>query len=246
MKRLIAALLLSATPAMAFDIQAMSDADKAAFGTAVRDYLMAHPEVLVESINVLEQRRAASEAQSDQALVQSNREAIFADGHSWVGGNPDGDVTVVEFIDYRCGYCRKFNDQVHDLVERDGDIRLVLKEFPILGPDSETAARFAVAARQIGGDPAYRGAHDALMALRGPPSPGALSRIADDLGLDAETVLEAMQGEAVSAVLRENRALAERMAIMGTPTFVIGNTLLRGMPADGLAPAVAAARNESG
>lgn len=246
MKRLIAALLLTATPAMAFDISAMSDAEKAAFGDAVREYLMANPEVLVESINVLEERRVASEAENDVALVASNHEAIFQDGHSWVGGNPDGDVTVVEFIDYRCGYCRKFNDQVHDLVESDGNIRLILKEFPILGQDSETSARFAVAAKQLGGDQVYVKAHDELMALRGAPSPEALKSIAAAIGLDGDEVLNTMNTESVSAVLRENRQLAERMAIMGTPTFVIGDTLLRGMPAAGLEASVAAAREAKG
>lgn len=246
MKRLIAALLLTATPALAFDIGAMSEDEKAAFGEAVREYLMANPEVLVESINVLEERRVANEAQSDAALVASNHDAIFDDGHSWVGGNPEGDVTVVEFIDYRCGYCRKFNDQVHDIVEDDGNIRLILKEFPILGPDSEASARFAVAVKQLGGDEAYRKAHDALMAMRGAPSPEALEEIAAEIGVDAAEVLNTMNTETVSAVLRENRQLAERMAIMGTPTFVIGDTLLRGMPADGLEPAVAAARENKG
>lgn len=246
MKRLIAALLLTATPALAFDISAMSDAEKAAFGEAVREYLMTHPEVLVESINVLEERRAASEVENDVALVAANQDAIFDDGHSWAGGNPDGDVTMVEFIDYRCGYCRKFNEQVHDIVESDGNIRLILKEFPILGQDSETSARFAVAAKQIGGDEAYLKAHEELMELRGAPSPEALGKIAAEIGIDGDEVLNTMNTESVSAVLRENRQLAERMAIMGTPTFIIGDTLLRGMPANGLEATVAAAREGNG
>lgn len=246
MKRLLAALLLTATPVMAFDIGAMSEDEKAAFGQAVREYLMANPEVLVESINVLEERRVASEAQNDVDLVAANKDAIFDDGQSWIGGNPEGDVTMVEFIDYRCGYCRKFNEQVHDLVESDGNIRLILKEFPILGPESDASARFAVAAKQLGGDEAYVKAHDELMALRGSPSPEALKAIADDIGLNAEEVINTMDTESVSAVLRDNRQLAERMAIMGTPTFVIGDTLLRGMPADGLEATVAAAREGNG
>ncbi|MFC3169273.1 MULTISPECIES: DsbA family protein [Paracoccus] len=246
MKRLIAALLLTATPAMAFDIGAMSEDEKAAFGQAVREYLMANPEVLVESINVLEERRVATEAQNDVTLVASNHDAIFNDGHSWIGGNPEGDVTMVEFIDYRCGYCRKFNDQVHDIVKDDGNIRLILKEFPILGPESETSARFAVAVKQVGGDEAYVQAHEALMALRGAPSPEALREIASDIGLEPDEVMNTMNAESVTAVLRDNRQLAERMAIMGTPTFVIGDTLLRGMPAEGLEPSVAAAREGKG
>lgn len=246
MKRLIAALLLTATPALSFEIGAMSDDEKAAFGEAVREYLMANPEVLVESINVLEERRAASEVENDLTLVAANRDAIFNDGHSWVGGNPDGDVTVVEFLDYRCSYCKRFNDQIHGTIESDGNIRFIVKEFPILGPDSETASRFAVAVHQIAGDEAYLKAHHALMNLRGAPSPEALSQIAAEIGVDAGEITNTMNTESVSAVLRDNRQLAERMGIMGTPTFVVGDTLLRGMPGDGLEPAVAAARGGNG
>lgn len=249
MNRLFAALLLTATPlagpALSFDIGSMTDSEKAAFGAAVREYLMQNPEVLVESINVLEERRAASEATSDRELVALNRDAIFADGHSWVGGNPEGDLTIVEFIDYRCGVCRRFNDEVHDLVQADGNIRLVLKEFPILGPESEMSARFAVAVRQIAGDDAYMKAHDSLITLRGPATIEAMRKIAGEIGVDADEAIEAMQGEPVTAALRANAELAERMAIMGTPTFVIGPELLRGIPSTGLAEAVAQIRSEA-
>lgn len=245
MKRLTAALLLSAAftgPALSFDISAMSDDEKAAFGVAVREYLMANPEVLVESINVLEERRAQQSAQDDKTLVSSNHDAIFADGHSWVGGNPDGDVTVVEFMDYRCGYCRQFNPQVRDLIEKDGNIRLIVKEFPILGEDSEASARFAVAVKQVAGNDAYAKAHHALIGLRAAPSAEALTKIAGDIGVDADEVLNLMETEDVTAVLRENRELAQVMGIQGTPSFVVGTELLRGMPAGGLAATVAAAR----
>ena len=238
MKRLIAALLLTATPAMSFDIQSMSDTEKAAFGEAVREYLMANPEVLIESINVLEERRAADSAQNDQTLVAANRDAIFDDGHSWIGGNPDGDLTIVEFIDYRCGVCRRFNDEVHKVVEEDGNIRLIVKEFPILGQDSEASARFAVAVKQIAGDDAYRKAHDELIALRSSASIEALTGVAEKIGVDADEVINTMNTEDVTAVLRENHQLAERMAIQGTPTFVIGDELLRGVPQAGLTKSV--------
>ncbi|WCR09441.1 thioredoxin domain-containing protein [Paracoccus stylophorae] len=243
MKRLIAALLLTATPTFAFDISAMSEQEKSAFGDAVREYLMANPEVLIESINVLEERRAADAAINDQELVASNRDAIFDDGHSWIGGNPDGDLTMVEFIDYRCGVCRQFNDEVHDLVEDDGNIRLILKEFPILGQDSDNSARFAIAVKQIAGDAAYMQAHDALIALRGPATIEALKKIADRIGVDADKVVNTMNTEPVTAVLRENHQLAERMAIQGTPTFVIGDELLRGVPAAGLTATVSQIRD---
>ncbi len=246
MKRLIAALLLTATPVMAFDIQAMSDTEKAAFGEAVREYLMANPEVLIESINVLEERRAAESVQNDSQLVAANREAIFNDGHSWVGGNPDGDLTMVEFIDYRCGVCRRFNQEVHDLVAADGNIRLILKEFPILGQDSEASSRFAVAVKQIAGDDAYMKAHDELITLRGPATLEALKEVADRIGVDGEAIIKHMNTEDVTTVLRENRQLAERMAIQGTPTFVIGDELLRGVPQAGLTAVVKQIRDEMG
>jgi protein-disulfide isomerase len=242
MKRLIAAMLLTATPALSFDISAMSDSEKTAFGDAVREYLMANPEVLIESINVLEERRAADSAQNDKDLVTANHEAIFEDDHSWVGGNPEGDLTIVEFIDYRCGVCRKFNDEIHDLVQKDGNIRLVLKEFPILGQESDTSARFAVAVKQIAGDEAYRKAHDELIALRSPATLEALQKVAGKIGIDGDEVINTMNTESVSEVLRQNRQLAERMAIMGTPTFVIGDELLRGVPQEGLTETVAQIR----
>ena len=165
MKRLIAALLLGATPvltapAMAFDIGAMTDAEKTEFGAAVREYLMANPQVLIESINELESRQAEQAAKDDVDLVAENHDAIFDDGHSWVGGNPDGDLTMVEFMDYRCGVCRQYNQEVVDAVEDDGNIRLIIKEFPILGQDSEASSRFAIAVKQIAGDEAYKAAHD--------------------------------------------------------------------------------------
>ncbi|SNT71842.1 DsbA family protein [Paracoccus seriniphilus] len=246
MKRLIAALLLTATPALSLDLSAMSDSEKTAFGKAVREYLMANPEVLIESINVLEERRAAETVQNDQQLVAANKDALFNDGHSWVGGNPEGDLTIVEFIDYRCGVCRRFNEEVHDLVEKDGNIRLILKEFPILGQDSDTSARFAVAVKQIGGDEAYMKAHDELIALRSPATIEALKKIADKIGMDADEVVNTMNTDSINDILRQNRQLAERMAIMGTPTFVVGDELLRGVPQAGLTSTVAEIRARNG
>lgn len=238
MKRLLAALMLTATPVIAFDISAMDEQEKAAFGEAVREYLMANPQVLVESINVLEERRMADEARSDVDLVAAYRDEIFEDGHSWVGGNPDGDLTMVEFIDYRCGVCRRFNQEVHDLVEQDGNIKLILKEFPVLGDDSDMSSLFAVAVLQIAGDEAYMKAHEELMALRPGATTEALADIARRIGVDVDQVMAALESESVMEVLRENHDLAQRMAIRGTPTFVIGDVVLRGVPASGLTAAV--------
>lgn len=238
MKKILAIMLLITTPAAAFDINSMSDSEKTAFGQAVREYLMANPEVLIESINVLEERQVANAAANDKDLVATNQDKIFDDGHSWVGGNPDGDMTVVEFIDYRCGVCRQVNDEVREIVKQDGNIRLIIKEFPILGQDSDASSRFAIAVHQIAGDDTYMQAHDALIALRSPATNEALRKIADKIGVDADEVINRMHTEDVTAVLRENHQLAEQMAIRGTPTFVIGDELLRGVPRQGLAATV--------
>ena len=124
-------LSLVTSPVQALDLNAMTDAEKAEFGTQVREYLLENPEVIIEAINILEQRNAAVEAQQDKELVAANADELFNDGYSWVGGNPDGDITLVEFMDYRCGYCRRAVPEVASLLAEDGNIRLIIKEFPI-------------------------------------------------------------------------------------------------------------------
>ncbi|SFE00087.1 DsbA family protein [Roseivivax sediminis] len=223
-----AVLALCATPAVAFDITDMTDAEREAFRAEVRSYLMENPEVILEAVETLESRQAAQQAQADSELVAEHSEAIFDDGYSWVGGNPDGDVTVVEFMDYRCGYCRRAKEEVEQLVESDGNIRFILKEFPILGEASVIASRFAVATRNVAGDEAYKQVHDALMSMSGEPSEVALERLAGTLGLDADAIMAEMESDAVREELQSVRSLAQDLAINGTPTFVMGDELVRG------------------
>lgn len=243
--RLVAALALSvaALPALAGGLGEMTPAERDAFGAEVRAYLLAHPEVLIEVMDELKAREQAAADQLDGQLVETHKAAIFDDGTSWVGGNPEGDVTVVEFMDYRCGYCRKAFDEVEELVKSDGNIRFVVKEFPILGEESVISARFAVAVLQLGGPEAYKKAHDALITLRGSPDEAALSQMAADLGLEAPAVLARMQSDEVTAVIAANHALAEELQISGTPTFVLGGRMLRGyVPLQDMQALVAEAR----
>lgn len=238
MKRLLAALAVSAVaflagPAAAIDLDRMSDSERAAFRAEVRDYLLEHPEVIMEAVAVLEERQASRQAQDDATVVRANAEALFDDGHSWVGGNPEGDVTLVEFLDYRCSFCRRAFPEVTELVQSDGNIRLIVKEFPILGEESTMASRFAIATSQIAGDDAYKAVHDTLMTFRGGISETALRRIAGTLGLDADRIMAHMESEDVTRVIAENHMLAQRLDISGTPSFVMGDMLLRGyMPLD--------------
>ncbi|MFW8592707.1 DsbA family protein [Cribrihabitans neustonicus] len=223
-----AALAIGAAPAQALDLTALTAEERAAFGAEVRQYLMENPAVILEAVNLLEQQQAEAEAARDEALVAEHLEALENDGYSWVGGNPEGDITLVEFMDYRCGYCRRAAPEVEKLLESDGNIRLVIKEFPILGEASVLSSRFAVATKQVAGDEAYKHVHDALISMDGEPSEVALKRLADGLELDAEAIFARMDSDKVTRELRQTRALAQELSISGTPTFVLGGELLRG------------------
>ncbi|MEM6385809.1 MAG: DsbA family protein [Pseudomonadota bacterium] len=223
------ALSLAASTATAFDIDAMSEPEREAFRAEIRSYLMENPEVLMEAIGVLEERRAAEAAAQEQLLLEQYRAAIFEDGHSWIGGNPDGDVTIVEFLDYRCGFCKRAHPQVQTLLAGDTNIRLIVKEFPILGPESELASRFAIATKMVNGDESYSAVHDALMEWQGPVNQGILGRIAEQAGItDTTAILAKMNSEAVSTIIRNNRALGQALRIAGTPSFIMGDNFVRG------------------
>ncbi|UWQ89865.1 DsbA family protein [Aliisedimentitalea scapharcae] len=238
-----AALTLLAAPATALDLQAMSDEDRAAFRAEIRAYLLDNPQVILEAVELLEQRQAQAEAQADVELVAENKQELVNDGYSWVGGNPDGDITVVEFMDYRCGYCRRAVPEIAQLLKQDGNIRLVIKEFPILGEASVLSSRFAVAVKHVAGNDAYKQVHDALIEFSGEPNEVSLRRLAEGLGLDADAVMDGMNAPEVSQELQQTRALAQRLKISGTPTFVVEDELLRGfLPADQMALVVAEQR----
>ncbi len=223
----LAALLLMTTSVFAQDAD-MTDAERAAFRAEVRAYLLDNPEVLMEAIAVLENRQAEAEANRDERLAELNADALYNDGFSYEGGNPDGDITVVEFIDYRCGFCRRAHPEVAELVRTDGNIRIITKEFPILGEQSLLASQFAVATKIIAGDAAYKDISDALIAMRSDVSLASLGAIASAFDLDADAIFAEMESPATQEVLRNNRMLGERMAISGTPTFVFGSQMVRG------------------
>lgn len=240
-----AALTLFLTaPVFALDLANLSEDERAAFRDEVRAYLLDNPEVIMEAIQVLKDRDAEAEVKNDLLLVQDNSAALFSSGHDWVGGNKDGDITIIEFMDYRCGYCKQANAEIAELVKSDGNIRFILKEFPILGEKSELASRFAISVRQIAGDDAYIAAHDALMTMRADVAEQSLEQIAVGLGLDAAAITALMPTAAVTAVINANRALGDIMKISGTPVFVVQKSLLRGyVPLDGMRQIVADERN---
>ncbi len=230
-RAVIAACLftLAAPAAMAFDIEDMSGAERDALRTEIREYLLENPEVLMEAIAVLEDRREAEAMEREGKLLITYRDEIFEDGHSWIGGNPEGDVTIVEFLDYRCGYCKRAHPEVQTLLSADRNIRIIVKEFPILGPESELAARFAIAAKRLEGDDVYAALHDELMEWSGPINEGALGRIGRSAGIsDIDAVRAEMDTDAVTEVIVANRTLGQALQIQGTPSFIMGDNFVRG------------------
>ena len=223
----LAASILAAGPALA-DMTDLSDAERAAFRAEVRAYLLDNPEVLMEAIAVLEDRQAAAEAERVGMAIVANADAIYNSAFDWIGGNPDGDVTIVEFFDYRCGFCRRVHPEVEALLELDGNIRYIAKEFPILSEQSVLASRFAIATRIALGDAAYGVINDALMQMRGDMTEPSLAQLAQEVGLDPAPILAAMSDPQVQATIDVNRTLAGRLGITGTPSFVFGDDLVVG------------------
>ena len=217
--------------------------DRDALGDEIKAYLLANPEVIMQAVAVLEERRVVEEAQGDIDLVKAHSKALFDDGFSFVGGNPEGSITLVEFQDYRCGFCKRAHSEVQQLVAEDGDIRLIVKEFPILGPDSVMASELAIATIITQGNDAYKRLSDALMTFGGPINDAALTRIAKGALVDLDQSRAAMKDPEVRKRIDATHSLGRQMNITGTPTFVIGEKIIRGyLPKAEMAQVVALSR----
>ena len=228
MNRLIPfALALIAGTASAEGLTDMSEAEREAFHAEVRAYLLENPEVIMEAVQVLEARQAQAEAANDRQLVENNLTALTDDGYSYVAGNPEGAITIVEFLDYRCGFCKRSHPEVQALLESNDDIRLIVKEFPILGADSLLAARAATSILVHQRD-TYGDFSDLLMEHTGPVNEDVLSELANEAGADAALMLANLEDDIVTQIISKNHELAQRMQISGTPTFVIGSEMVRG------------------
>ena len=204
---------------------ASPELDRGAIEGIVRDYLLRNPEVIEEAIGILRAKQQAEERARAQAAIRENGEALRAHPMSPVSGNADGDVTVVEFFDYQCGYCKRALKTMEDVLETDANVRVVWKEFPILGPVSVFAARAAMAAERQG---RYLPFHLALM--REPKlTEEKVLEVAARTGLDMGRLRQDMKDPAIGAYLDETRALARQLGIGGTPAFVVGDTLVPGI-----------------
>jgi protein-disulfide isomerase len=195
------------------------------FEQRVRTYLLDNPGVIIEAMQNLEARRAAAEQTEAQAAVATWAGALFRDRASPVGGNPAGDVTLVEFFDYNCPYCRQVAPTMIEAEAADPQLRIVYKEFPILGPNSVFAAAAALAAHR---QDRYVAFHQALMRVRGIVDEDAVLAAATELGLDVDRLKADMEDPEIQAAIERNLALAGALRINGTPGFVIGEEILRG------------------
>jgi protein-disulfide isomerase len=213
-----------------------SKPDKA-FGEKVRAYLLEHPEVLMEASEKLQEKQAAQEAVSSQKAIGQYRQAIERDPRDIVI-NPAGTITVTEFFDYRCGYCRQAAPEVIKLAQQNPDIRLVLKDFVIFGDDSEAAARIALGSKDQGKSLEL---HKALMAEDALDAVAAL-RIAKDLGIDMAKAKAVGESQAITQHLADTDTLARTLNLSGTPAFIVGDTLIPGADINALKLAIEQAR----
>ncbi len=199
--------------------------EKAEIEKIIHDYLVENPEVLVKAFDTLERRQQAAELAKTGAAIEQRHDAIYANPHDFVAGNPEGDVTIVEFFDYQCGYCKRSFQPLMDFVQKDGNVKLILKEFPILGPASLVATKAAMAAKKQDG---YMAMHRALYEHKGELDEQAIMEIAEEAGLDAEKLAKDMNDPAIADMVSQQYDLAEALGIDGTPAFIVGGTLYPG------------------
>jgi protein-disulfide isomerase len=237
--------LVAAAPACA---QGFNDGQRGEIERIVREYLIAHPEVLQEAMAELEKRQNAAELEKQIVGVKQNKEVLFNSAHQVTLGNPKGDVTMVEFFDYNCGYCKKALGDMLTLLQSDPNLKVVLKEYPVLGPGSLEAAQVAVAARmQDKTGKKYLDFHQRLLGGHGPADKARALAAAKDAGFDMARLEKDMASDEVRETLKENMKVADAIGLNGTPSYIIGSDVVIGAQGyDVLKEKVAAARKQGG
>jgi protein-disulfide isomerase len=221
------AMAICAAPAAS--AQSFSDSQRSEIEAVIRNYLIAHPEVLEDAMAELNKRQAAAEAEKHQASIAQNSDTIFNSPRGVVLGNKDGDVSFVEFFDYNCGYCKRAMADMLDLLKTDPKLKVVLKEFPVLSQGSVEAAQVAIAVRMQ--DPSgkkYLDFHQKLLGGRGPADKARALAAAKEAGLDVGRIEKDVASTEVRATIEENFRLAEAMGMNGTPSYVIGKQVVIG------------------
>ncbi len=220
-------LALTNTPATTAFAQEPELIDRAEVQAIIRSYLLENPELIEEVQQALETKRRVEAAVRSQEALERNADLIFNSDNQAVIGNPDGDVTVVEFFDYNCGFCQRAMNDMNALLSEDDNIRFILKELPILGPASVSASQFSTAVYRL--FPArYEEFHNRLLGLDAPKDGSAALTIAKDMGLDEEALIAEADKPDVVDAFREANGLANELGVTGTPSYVIGNEVVFG------------------
>lgn len=206
----------------------------------IKEYILANPEIILEAVQTLRRRQEEAQKKAAEDALKTRRAELQGAKDLPVAGNPNGDVTIVEFMDYRCGYCKSVKPTLDQVVKDDGKIRLVVKEFPILGPASRVASAAAVAAHKQG---KYLALHNALMAYPNNLTDDVIMALARQVGLDVAKLKEDMKAAEVQELIGRTNKLAQDLGINGTPAFIIGDEIVPGaINAEEFKMRVAAAR----
>lgn len=244
LRALLLSMLILWCISAAADAAEFNNGQRQEIETIIRNYLLAHPEILQEMAQTLEQKyNQAEDERRKEGLVQ-NADKVFRDKSDYVAGNPNGNVTMVEFFDYNCLWCKRSFPDVMALLEMDKELKVVLKEFPILGPESEYAAKAAIAAGKQG---KYLEMHKAMYQHEGKVTKESVDEIAIGIDLNMDQLKKDMDGSETAELIGRNRELAQSLAINGTPAFIIDDKLFPGyLPKDELASAIKEVRVKGG
>ncbi len=248
MRNAVRSLLLSGILSMGFAPHALAagfdGGQRKELEAIIKDYLLSHPEILKDMSELLQEKEKKAEDELRKGALASNVEQVFRDKGDFVAGNPRGTVTMVEFFDYNCGWCKKGFSEIVALLDSDKELKLVLKEFPIFGEDSEYAAKAAIAAGVQG---KYWELHVAMFQNEGKITKAVVDELAAAQGLNMDQLKKDMESAATTDLINRNRALAQALAINGTPAFVIDDKLVPGyLPQDELASTIKEVREKGG
>lgn len=239
---ILSALIIGLMPTLALAADSptaapFTDAQKAAIEDMVRELITKkEPEMIIKAAQAVQNRQESASAEKAQKAMISNKDKIFNNSNSPVGGNPKGDVAIVEFYDYQCGYCKLAQESVEKILSEDKNVKFIYKEYPILGANSVEAAKASVASMKQGKFLAF---HDALMSVKDHLSDDIIFKVAKDTGLDVERLKKDMADKSVETLIKDDLSLGKDIGANGTPTFIIGDQLFPGaVPYDNMKKAI--------
>ena len=225
--KLAATVALAITVAAPLPALALDDVQKKEFGDFIKEYLVENPEILIDVQEALQKKQAAQQQAKAEAVITDNEKTIFSSPYDIALGNPKGDVTIVEFFDYNCGYCKRALPDMDAILKDDKNVRFVLKELPILGPDSLAAHKVSAAVRDLAPEK-YGAFHRALLGGEGRATEESAIAIASGMGISEADIRKTMADKPHDDAVRQAYSLANDLGITGTPSYVVGQEMVFG------------------